>query len=78
MTVFQNFYQFSGLKINYERTKVLHIGTEDDNLPIYTDLPIQSADSVKILGITFTPDTETLIQLNISDIVKKLEILMQS
>ena len=79
LNVFDEFYEFSGLKINYEKAQILHIGTNDNNFvrPI-SEKPLKWVEKVRILGIDFVSDTEKLIQLNVTDIVKKIDMLMQA
>ena len=75
---FDEFTKFSGLTINYEKTQILHIGTTNNWVRINTNRPLRWVDNVKILGINFVADTERLLQLNIVDIVKKVDMLRQS
>ena len=74
-------HNFSGLKTNFEKTQILRIGTDGyivGNDVIDTNLPIRWVEKVRILGINFVADTENLLQQNISDITRKVEMLIQA
>ena len=45
---------------------------------LYTKESMQRVRQVKIFGVTFTADTENLVQLNMTDLIKKVQILAQS
>ena len=60
------------------KKNIMHIGNTNTTNVICMDPRLKVVDQVKTLGITLVADTEQLIQLNITDIVQKVEILMQS
>ena len=48
------------------------------NAKLHTVQPILWVENIKILGVTFVADTENLIKLNTVDLVKKIDMLIQS
>ena len=57
MKVFVDFSKLLGLKINFEKTKILRIGPakyKDDML--MSPWPLKWEDRIKVLGVEFTAD----------------------
>ena len=70
---FEKFYLISGLKINYDKTQVLRIGsTAKTNAKIYTHKPLQWSDKIKVLGITITNNRQETIDINYKDMLNKM------
>ena len=77
MLEFRNFADFSGLNINFDKTKIKKIGpvrfTPD---MINTDEHLVWAGSVKILGIIVSPDIKYMQQVNYESLLQKLKNLI--
>ena len=59
LEVLESFGQLSGLRVNYEKTKAMWIGTYRHNHKIKVkvkDKDIQWPDKIKALGVWFTLD----------------------
>ena len=72
--VLDQFSVFSGLKINYDKTEVMRIGSlYKTNAKYYSELPIIGTDGpVKILGIWCLPKVKEMTQLNIQAVMSKV------
>ena len=75
MKIFAAFENFSGLHINYNKTKIMRLGlAAKTNARIYSKLPLIWSDGpVKILGMWIDPDIQTIIKLNHENALKKVE-----
>ena len=69
------FYQFAGLKVNYNKTEILRIGSlKFSDASFYSEFPLQWAEgSIKILGITVTADAKEMARLNYDQLIQKIE-----
>ena len=65
----------SGLKINYEKTELLRIGSlKNSNARLYTQKQLQWTNKVvKLLGVQLTADRKQLLKLNYEPIITKLQ-----
>ena len=67
------FYQFSRLKVNYDKTIVMQIGPAPFGPPLDTNYPLQwSQGPIKILGIYMHPDTSIIAEINYSPLLQKV------
>ena len=69
------FERCSGLKINYEKTELLRIGSlKNSNAKLYTQKQLQWTNKVvKLLGVQLTADRNQLLKLNYEPIIAKLQ-----
>ena len=72
---FDLFYTISGLKVNYNKTEILRIGSiRNSNARLYTLKPIQWSEGiVSVLGVTISTDRNELIDLNYNKVIRKME-----
>lgn len=80
--VIETFDQFeivSGLKVNYDKTEILRIGSiRNSNAKIYTGRKLHwTNDPVKLLGISITTDKNTLLDTNFEPLIKKIENIIK-
>ena len=69
----ESFCDFSGLKINYDKTQIMRIGSlKNSDATLYTQKSISWSRRVKILGMTFTPDSEETIEINYKCLMEKM------
>ena len=75
--IFGQFQLLSGLKVNYDKTEILRIGSLKDSIArIYTQKPLNwTADPVMILGITIALDNDSLMKLNFEASIEKIKLL---
>ena len=71
------FYLISGLKVNYDKTEVLRIGSMKNSLAkLYTQKPLRwTQDPMTILGIKIVTD-DSLISINFEPLIQKVKTLM--
>ena len=73
----QSFCQLSGLRVNYEKTKAMWIGTNRHNHKIEVkDKDIEWPDQIKALGVWFTLDAERSRLLNYKERSEKVSKLI--
>ena len=66
------FYRFSGLRVNYDKTEILRIGAmRGSNAKYYCDLPLQWSDKIKILGLVCIADDRKMAEINFKETVAK-------
>ena len=69
----ESFGQLSGLRVNYEKTKAMWIGTTRHNHKIKVkDKDIEWPDKIKALGVWFTLDAERSQLLNYKERSEKI------
>ena len=70
------FHCISGLKINYDKTEILRIGSlKNSSAKIYTQKPLKwTLDPVLNLGIKFSL-CEDMTDINFSPLIKKIQLL---
>ncbi len=76
MNTFDHFEQISGLKVNYNKTEVLRIGSiRDSNAKLYTTKPLKWSDtgSLSLLGVNISVDKAALIDTNYTQIIEKIK-----
>ena len=70
----EEFWQFSGLKTNYEKSCIIRMGpiaNTQRTLDIVEKLA-WSAEPIKILGIYIHPDIDVMIELNYTPLLRKI------
>ena len=80
MQTVNEFCQFSGLQISYEIMQIMPLSSGDSiNIGMLnTAQPVAWVHDMKVLELCLVPDTERLVQLNMSNLVKKLETTIHS
>ena len=80
MNTVNDFCQFSGLQISFEKTQIMPLGNREtrNRAKLNTTHPVTWVSETKVLGLVLVADTERLVQLNMSDLVKKLEVVIHS
>ncbi len=76
LNIFDHFEQLSGLKVNYNKTEVLRIGSiRDSNARFYTTKPLKWSDtgSLTLLGVTISVDRNVLIDINYVQLIEKIK-----
>ncbi len=73
--IFTNFRMVSGLKLNTEKTEVIRIdGIADTTIILDTETNLKwTDDTLKVLGVYFTPSTKDMLTLNYESVSKKNE-----
>ena len=71
----KNFYKMSGLRINEDNTKAIWIGSMPrSDLKLCHDYNLHwEQGSIKILGVTFTPEVFNIWDLNSQEVITKME-----
>ena len=72
---FDHFEQISGLKVNYNKTEVLRIGSiRHSNAKLYTTKPLKWSDtgSLSLLGVNISVDKDVLIDTNYNCLIDKI------
>ena len=79
INTFQKFESLSGLKVNYDKTEILRIGSlKDSDAELYTIKPLKWSDGpIKILGIFLTTNNEDLLSLNYQPLIDKIVNLVK-
>ena len=72
--LFQEFLEMSGLKVNIDKTKILLIGKNMDNIGEFQFGSVVT--EVKILGITFSLDIKRREEFNYKEILSKIKRLL--
>ena len=69
------FEQFAGLKVNYDKTEVMRIGSlKDSKAQFYSDFSLHwSEGPVTILGILVDPDAVKMAKVNYEQLLTKIE-----
>ena len=65
------FSQYSGLRINVEKTKCLRIGQYVD-ISFLEDLGVQTVCELKVLGVIYNSSNQGIVSRNINEIVPKI------
>ena len=76
---FKRFADFSGLNVNFEKTKILKLGPvryTRNILPITE--PIQWSDQIKVLGVQFTANIQRSQEINFDILHGKTQALVNS
>ena len=69
----QNFCAGTGLRINYNKTQIVRIGSlRNSDATYYTEKPIHWSPSTKILGITINPNREEMLKQNFDSLLAKM------
>ena len=70
---FGDFTKVTGLKINYDKTEILRLGSlRNTDAMYYADLPLKWSDSpIKILGIQVIPDMVKMMEINFNELLVK-------
>lgn len=73
MYEYQEFQEFSGLTINYNKTEILRIGSlRNTDARFYTEFPLIWSDGpIKILGIDVYPTMQQIVNNNYDKILEK-------
>ena len=77
--IFHDYTTFIGLKINYNKTEVLRIGSlRNTDASYYTELPLFWSDGpIKILGMMFTGNIKEYKKINCENMLNKAENLFK-
>ena len=69
------FAAFSGLRVNYNKTEILRIGSlRDSNASYYVDKPLHWSDGpIRILGIQVTSNVLEMTKLNYQGLIEKIQ-----
>ena len=72
--IMNNFEHISGLKVNYNKTEILRIGSlKDSDAKYVSQLPIKWSDGpIKILGLKVVADTTKMLEINYREIMEKV------
>ena len=73
---FDQFQEISGLKVNYNTTEVLRIGSiRDSDATFYTTKPLKWSDtgSISLLGVTISVDKDELINANYTQVIERIK-----
>ena len=76
--LFRQFEKYSGLKINYDKSEVLRVGSlRYSDAKFYSHLPLTWSDGpIKILGIEFTASIQQTTERNYEKLYNKIESIM--
>ena len=76
---FERYAKFTGLKINYDKTEIMLIGSlQNTNAKMYSELPLHWSDGpIKILGVKFHPVMEESMQINYEEALEKAQSISQ-
>ena len=71
----RKFGDFTGLKVNYNKTEVLRIGSlKNTDAKFYSELPLHWSDGpIRILGILTTANLSKTSEVNYLDLLKKIQ-----
>ena len=72
------FAEFTGLKVNYDKTEILRIGSlHKTDAHYYSGLPLHWSDGpIKILGIWVSPDQELMTNVNYKELIVKARSIL--
>ena len=77
--LFEEIQQFeinTGLKVNYDKTQILRIGSlRHSNAKFYSNLPLIWSDHLNVLGIDIYPETEKTLK-NYESVIKKMNKIL--
>lgn len=75
MNEYDDFYYFSGLAINYNKTEIMRMGSiRNSNAKFYSQLPLIWSDGpIKILGILIHNDMQEMIKINYHNMLDKVQ-----
>lgn len=75
---YEEFADYTGLKINYDKTEILRRGSlHNSDAQFYSTLPLKWSDGpIRVLGINVHPKYQNLLKLNYEDILQKIENLL--
>ena len=78
-SILKAFTSFSGLKVNYNKTEILRIGSlRNTNARYYSELPLFWTDGpIKILGIWVLANRNEMLNRNWSDTMNKAENILR-
>ena len=76
---FQDFEKYTGLKINYDKTEILRIGSlNNTDASFYTRLPIVWSDGpITVLGIQFANSIRETCQINYERLCQKITTIIK-
>ena len=64
-----------GLKLNFDKTQVLRVGSmRDSYAKYYADWQLQWSDKIKVLGITLSANIHEAIKINYQELLAKMEV----
>ena len=77
--ILKDFERFAGLKVNYNKTELLRIGSvRDGDASFYSDFKLKwSEGSIKILGLLCVNDLDEMAEINYAALFKKMETITQ-
>ena len=78
-TILENYSDFAGLKINYNKTQILRIGSlRNSDSKLITQGTISWSRRVKILGLSVSPNREEMCSSNYDLLIKKIQKIINS
>ena len=79
INTFDKYQTISGLKVNYDKTEILRIGSiRKTNAKLYSQKPLHWSDGpITILGIEFSTDIEEIFKSNYKKVIIKMENLVK-
>ncbi len=77
---FEKFTQISGLKINYDKTEILRIGSiRNSDAKFITQKQLKwKNNDIKVLGITITSCMNNITKVNIEPLIDKMKAIIQA
>ena len=75
ISLVEEFGQFAGLKLNFEKTKIILLGSARGSLNMHKN--IECVENVKSLGVLVGYDTELCITKNWTDKITRMEKILQ-
>ena len=76
---FDKYQSISGLKVNYDKTEILRIGSiRNTNARLYSQKPLHwSEGPITILGIDICTNIDTVIEVNYQKVISKMKNLIK-
>ena len=75
----QNFCNFTGLSVNYDKTQILRIGSlKDSDAKLITQGTISWSRRIKVLGMVFSADTTMAYEQNVNNLLNKIQKILSS
>ena len=79
LITFDKFENISGLKVNYDKTEILRIGSlKDSDAKLYTQRNLKWTNNPSVLlGITLSPDLKSVISKNYEVVITKIQNIIK-
>ena len=76
--ILETFHSYSGLKINYDKSELLALGSFRDNPPNITDTHLTyTTNPVRLLGVFFDSNLQNIFELNFASKLKQLKEILR-